>query len=126
MESNGQRHPPRRSAQSTAGKYLSEPTGPLDGRKGLGNDTLRRRLHHLVSKPRTSSTGSARCAAMGGASRAEPAPDQNAHCQCQPSWGFRLSRLPLRTRHEMATGEEPGKVQGSHPAENKEDATWVD
>src|SRR4249920_708560 len=63
---------------------------------------------------------------MGGASRTDPAPDQDTHCRCQPSWRLRLSRLPLRARHEMATGEEPGEVQRSHPAENQENAIWLD
>jgi hypothetical protein len=59
---------------------------------------------------------------MGRESRTNTAPDQNAHCECQPSWGFDFLGYHFE-RGMKWPGEEPGQVQRSHPAENKENAS---
>src|SRR5215207_328531 len=55
---------------------------------------------------------------MGGERGTGASSDQDAHCGREPKGRVRLPGVSLRARHEMASPEEPGKVERSHSGED--------
>src|SRR5439155_25280191 len=104
--------------ESAVVEHLLGPARPRNGREWVRDGSVCRRSGGAVSKPRRGRASAGADAGVGDTSRGTPAPGQDPDRGREPGGRFRLPRLSLRTREEVAAPQEYDEAQGRDPGQD--------